>query len=582
MMKLQKIIKSTLGWYYSLGRKFSEVAPAATLTVLMANLFAQILLVLTFFLPIKVLILLGSDTVPKYYPLYLKSLQKTHLIVGLSLLALIFYLLYLTCEFIISVHSKKGAKKLLKNSGKLALFENQNQLASQAYARFTRGLSAGTFASVSLAVLLYIYPLLFSATLIYCTLAYVCLICAYNKNNRIRRLLDQHHPAILNALCSVGFLFIFACMIIDFLYLSPPKIFPALISLLLIRQGMSRLNILLQDIITLRSQHRQINALFFHNQQLIVDNGTYAEKMTELLSKAQRERWVTTAINSVTSAGLKLVSTQWHQIGRTDIYSFEAEFTSAPSTQPEKYLFKLFGEHSKSLAEQEYTLLKNTPTAPAPLLVGRTNVQNLICHVFTFNNYRKLAHREIGTGVTSINQQLLCIEPSESLVKRFSRSHQYLEQRLSRKIIENLHIISSQQQVPDIERFSEHYDFLIDVLAALPRQIISQDTTSDTLLIADDGATHVSHWASWKMEPLGSNWPVGDHATLRQAVEKARLERKSLADVPAAAVVLCAFTYAFERLCHRSNFSDAIALLPSMLEQLERLKTPSMNRNNCQ
>ncbi|NWC73110.1 hypothetical protein HX823_03365 [Pseudomonas sp. P7759] len=574
MMKLQKNIKSTLGWFYSLGRKFYEVTPAATLTVLTANLFAQILLVLTFFLPIKVLILLGSDTVPKYYPLYLKSLQKAHLIVGLSLLALMCYLLYLGCEFIIAHHSRKGAQKLLKNSGKLALFENQHQLASQAYARFTRGLSAGTFAAASLAILLYIYPLLFSATLTYCALAYIGLVSLYNKSPKARRLLEHHHATTLNAMCSMGFLFVFACMIIDFLYLSPPKIFPALISLLLIRQGMSRLNILLQDIIALRSQHRQINALFFHNQQLIVDNGTYAEKITELLNKAQRDQWVAAAIKSVTSADLQLVSTQWHQIGRTDIYSFEAEFTSAQSPNIEKYLFKLFGEHSKSLAEQEYTLLKNTPHIPAPQFLGRAGIQNLTCHVFNFNNYRKLAHREIGTGVISINQRLLCIEPSESLVKRFSRSHQYLEQRLSRKIIENLHIISSQEQVADIERFSEQYDFLISVLADLPRQIISLDTTSDTLLIAVDGTTHVSHWASWKMEPLGSNWPVGEHATLRLGIETARQERKSLVDVPAAAVLLCAFTYAFERLCHRSNFSDAVALLPNMLEQLEHLKTP--------
>lgn len=575
MIRLQRNIKSTLGWYYSLGRKFYAVTPAATLTVLAANLFAQILLVLTFFLPIKVLILLGSDTVPKYYPLYLKSLQKTHLIVGLSLLALMCYLLYLTCEFIISHHSKKGARTLLKNSGKLTLFENQQQVASQAYARFTRGLSAGTFAAASLAILLHIYPLLFFAALIYCTLTYIGLVSLYNNKASIRRLLDQHHAVILNALCSVGFLFIFACMIVDFLYLSPPKIFPALISLLLIRQGMSRFNILLQDIMALRSQHRQINALFFHNQQLIVDNGTYADNMTALLDKTQRDHWMAKAISCVTSAELTLVSTRWHQIGRADIYAFEAEFASTHSAHPEKYLFKLFGENSKSLAEQEYTLLKNTPDAPTPRFAGRTKVQNLACHVFNFDNYRKLLHREIGNGVVSINEQLLCIEPAESLVTRFSRSHQYLEQRLSREVIKNLHIISTPEQVPDIERFSERYDFLIEVLAASPRQIISQDTTSDTLLIDDKGAMHVSHWASWKIEPVGSNWPVGEHSTLKNAIETARLKRHTLANVPAAAIVLCAFTYAFERLCYRSNFSDAVALLPSMLEQLELLKTSS-------
>lgn len=580
MTSLQKSIKSTLGWCYSLGRKFYDVTPAATLIVVVANLCAQVLLVLTFFLPIKVLILLGSDSIPKYYPLYLKSLQKTHLIIGLSLLTLICYVFYLTCEFIISRYSKKGAKKLLKNSAKLSLFENQHLLAAQAYARFTRGLSAGVFTAITFIILVFIYPLLFASTVLYSVLCSLLLITLYNQTASIRTHVNRHHSAILNAVCSVGFLFIFACMIVDFLYLSPPKIFAALISLLLIRQGLSRLNTLLQDIIALRSQHRQINALFFHNQQLVTDDGTYAEQMSALLNKDQRDRWITSAVKKTTAHDLTLVSSQWHTLGRGDVYAFEAVFSRQGNSCVEKYLLKLFGENSQSLAAQEHTLLKSSPDIPTLQLSGQTKVEGLTCHVFKFGEYRKLAHREIGAGVVSINKKLLCIEPSEALIKRFSRSHQYLEQRLSRGIINNLNIISSADQAADIERLDEHYDLLITTLAALPRQIISQDTTSDTLLMCESGHTCVSHWASWKMEPVGSNWPVGEHLALRAAVDEARSDRTSLADVPSAAVVLCAFTYAFERLCHRSNFSGAIALLPDMLGQLELVNHSAMTRDN--
>lgn len=578
MITLQKSIRSTLGWCFSLSRKFLEVTPGSIFTVQAASFSAQILLILTFFLPIKVLILLGSDGVPQYFPLYLKSIKKTHLIIGLSTLTLACYMLYLISELIVVVFSNRGAKKLLKNNGKLILFENQHQLAAQAYSKFTRGLSAGTFALIAFAVLLYIYKLLFIAAAVYTLIASTLFIVIYNINPSARKLLNSYHSVALNMLCSIGFLAIFFCMIVDFLYLSPPKIFSALISLLLMRQGLSRLNVFMQDIIALRSQHRQINALFFHNQQLITDTGAHSEHVKMLLNEEQRNQWIPEALCSVTSTNLEMLSTKWHQLGRGDIYSFESEFLSGDGSVNKKFLFKLFGPNSTSLAEQELTLLQNVPEIPTPVFLGRTKVENLICHVFEFNDYRKLAHREIGIGVITINKNLLSIDPPESLIKRFARSHQYLEQRISYETIENLRIVATTEQLPSLERFTDQYDFLIETLASLPRQIISQDTTSDTLLLGESGNTFVSHWASWKMEPIGSNWPIGERSKLEEAVGEVKLRRSSLNDTPTAAVVLCALTYAFERLCHRANYSDAIALLPDILEQLAHLKIFSIEQ----
>lgn len=578
MTTLQKHIRSTLGWHYSLGCKFMGVTPCSTLTVQAANFFAQILLILTFFLPIKVLILLGSDGVPHYFPLYLKNIKKTHLIVALSLLALLCYVSYLALELIAAIYSKKGAGKLLKKNGKLILFENQHLLATQAYAKFTRGLSAATFTLISFLALLYIYKLLFVAATAYAAFATFLVVATYNNSPSIRKLLNQYHAAALNMLCSIGFLIIFFCMILDFLYLSPPKIFPALISLLLIRQGLSRLNVFMQDIIALRSQHRQINALFFHNQQLVLSTGTHSEHVKFFLNEERRNLWIPEALRSALATDLPMISSRWHQLGRNDIYAFEADFFSDTDSTTRTFLFKLFGRYSGSLAEQEYTLLQQIPQAPAPTLLGHTKVGDLRCHVFELDGYRKLARREIGDGVITINKRLLAIAPPEALTKRFARSHQYFEQRLSYEILENLHIVATAEQMPDLTEFIKQHEKVIQILSSLPRQIISQDTTSDTLLINEAGLVIVSHWASWKMEAIGSNWPIGERKKLQEALEDIRAQRPDLNNIPAAAVILCALAYAFERLCHRTNYSDAISLLPDMLEQLALIRTPSIEQ----
>ena len=67
-MKLQQQIKATIGWCISLGVKFVKVVPIITGLVQISTLASQIFLLLAFFLPLKVIILLGSDKTPAYFP----------------------------------------------------------------------------------------------------------------------------------------------------------------------------------------------------------------------------------------------------------------------------------------------------------------------------------------------------------------------------------------------------------------------------------------------------------------------------------------------------------------------------------
>ncbi len=566
MIALQNTIKSTAGWCVSVGRKFMEVTPASTLIILIASLFAQVLLVLTFFLPIKILILLGSDTIPHYYPLYLKSIKKAHLVIGLSSLALICYALYIASEFTVYSFSRKGAKKLLAQSAKLTLFENQNQLATQSYEKFTRGLSAGIFSVIAFILLAYIYPFLFTISTLYTIIATLTVITIYNRKTMLGDILNTHYKVTINTLTSIGFLIAFICMIADFLYLDPPKILAALIALLLIRQGMSRAAIFLLDVIALRLQHRQINALFYHGKQLLPHIESDTSQLINLLNEDRRALWIQQTINHISPLKLSLTSTAWHQIGRSDIYTFEAAFTSANARPDTTYLFKIFGKNSSSLAEQERVLIEGMREIPAPYFLGQSVVENFKCHVFEFQNYRKLTTQEVGPAALSINQSLLSIEPPTALVERFSRSHLFLEQRLTREALGKIFFVTTQEQNNNLSLLSEQLPKLKEILTLLPRQIISFDTTPDTLALSDEGAICVTHWAGWKMEPIGASWPIGERPRLNKAFQQAKAKRISLHTIPYNAVLLCAITYAFENLCRRTKYVEATSLIPEILE----------------
>ncbi|MFK0095463.1 hypothetical protein [Pseudomonas sp. NPDC090592] len=562
-MKLQHHIKSTLGWCLSIGTKLLRVVPFTTFTVQVTTLASQIFLLLAFFLPLKVIILLGSEKIPNYFPSALQAFKKNHLIISLSVAAAACYILYLLSEILIAYCCRKGAKTLLIRSAKLNMFENQEKIAAYAYSRFTRAMAAALFFTISALVLLAIYPKLLVVVLGYTALATSLCIAAYNRSPRAKTQFQQNHSNILNTLSATGFLLSFFCLVADFLYFPHQRIFHAVIAVLVMRQALQRLTSMVQDVVSLRIQHRQINAMFFQSQPLLEQRQTNQE-LERLLSPSSRETWVRSLLDQAgidTSTGLHI---GWHQIDAVDVYAFH--ITVLDNDTPKQYLAKLFGNNIATLAEQERLLLEHQPHLPSIEWLGHHLLHGIDCHLFRLDGHKKLIRRQIGDGVVAINEQLLRCEPASELLLRFSRTRPYLEQRLDKGLIEPLRFVCSTPEEADkVERLLNAFELIIEKLSHLPRQIVSLDITSEALLISASHHYQLSHWSSWRIEAAGCNWPVGEKERLYQAIEAARTHRSSLENVAANDVVLSAFMYSFERFLLRKDYPAAFRLLDDIL-----------------
>ena len=259
---MQRSILSTLTWCAQLGHKFMRITPRSTLMAQAAHFCAQVLLITTYFLPIKIVILLGSETLPAYLSPFVKSVEKTTLIIGLGVLTVIFYALYLGAGLVAARYSRAGARALITRGSDTSELKSQLPLATRVFSRFTRGLSDALFALIVCAVLLYVYPSLLAISLMYCALAAAVLIALTNRNRRVHTVLSRYPLTVADTLYSVGFLATFAFIIVDFLCLTPPHLYVALIALILIRQGFSRLKVMTQDILYLNLHAPKINGLF--------------------------------------------------------------------------------------------------------------------------------------------------------------------------------------------------------------------------------------------------------------------------------------------------------------------------------
>ena len=579
-MKLQHQIKATAGWCISLGVKFIRVVPIITFLVQISTLASQIFLLLAFFLPLKVIILLGSEKTPAYFPSILHTLEKDHLIYALTAAAALCYIAYLLSELATTLLCRKGTRKLLARTSKLNLFENQDKIATNAYSRFNRAMAGAAFFSLSALALLYVYPSLLLAILAYLIIAGGICILAYNHVKKVREGFHHHHGPILNALAATGFLLSFFFLVTDFLYYQHSKIFNAVISVLIMRQGLQRLSSMILDVIGLRIQHRQVNALFYQSQPLI-ELRPQSNGLDYMLDTENRGKWVKALLEKLGLEAADNYHMHWHQVGFADIYAFTLQMEQQNDTTT--LLVKVFGSNISSSALQERTLLTTQPGLPGLPFVGHYRVSEIDCHVYEFEGAEKLiGGRKIGEGILAIAEKLLLLEPSAALIAQFTRTRLYLEQRLDETTINALRLACiNKDDTGNVERIIDNLPDINRHLAALPRQIVPLDITNNTILSSPASGFVLSHWSNWRIEATGCSWPVAQKDALFETLRNAD-QHPALTSADPNKVWLAALMYMLERHIVRKDYSAALALTPDIVNCIEILDIPAAIEGTAQ
>jgi hypothetical protein len=117
--------------------------------------------------------------------------------------------------------------------------------------------------------------------------------------------------------------------------------------------------------------------------------------------------------------------------------------------------------------------------------------------------------------------------------------------------------------------------WLLDALGALqerlrgmPLQIRSPGQNRGTIFLDDVDGVVSLQWTRWTLDPVGSGWPVdeGSLGRLDQILDDVRIWRPELRSVTRDQVSLAALLFELERLCRAQLFTDAIELIPRLIE----------------
>ena len=151
------LIYKALKWLKSLTKVLLKNAFFETILIFFATFISQVLIILAMVTPLKVIMLLGSNTIPLFFPKSWHSLEKDLLIIYLAIAAVCFFIGFLISEKIIFLYSDKGSLKILENNNKLILFENQDKITQKIYKKLVKALADMVFVIISLFILSFFY-----------------------------------------------------------------------------------------------------------------------------------------------------------------------------------------------------------------------------------------------------------------------------------------------------------------------------------------------------------------------------------------------------------------------------------------
>lgn len=558
-----------LRWSVTLSRKFIYVVPWFTLLAVVSSIFTQFFMLAGFLLPLKVILLLGSESVPSYFPSSFQVFGRDGLVLILSLASVCFYLAHLLTGKVVDFASDRACKTLLSRSKKLTIFENQQEIASKGYARYSQNLATIGFVSLCLLVLAWLYyevAIVIVAYVMSCVIL-SCVVSAFSNSFYYK--LSSDLGAVSKLLGSCGFLLSFSYIVLDHLLGSPSGILVSVVALLLTRQTFGRLAGFAKDIQGVYEQKAQLRALFFHGHTFSQEPASRNKGIWHLVDPIARDAWVEKVLVDILDTDAFKAEIEWLDIGLPDIICFYVDVTTGSARL--QYVMKLFNNNRSAWAKHEATLLSSQSSLPTVPLIKLSLVEGVHCHVFEVTGLKQCGKKETTKQSDSFRMMLMSTKPDSSIISLYERSHPMLWQRIEKQsIIHMRYLLDKLANQEDIDCFLFKLNDMKEKLRCLPLAINTLDIRPGMMWKNTRGEHFLVNWTKWVVEPIGAkiSVPFLSESEFFDSAKDVSSKRSDAKGVEPEQIKFSALMSEFETRLQRGRYVEADALISKILLHL--------------
>ena len=560
-----------LQWFISLNMKFFRVVLFLTLAIVFFSLIGNIAMIISFFLPLKILILLGSDGIPRYFPITLFQVDRDLLIIWLCAATVCFFLFSLLAERLVKITTNSVTSKLLAKNQKIILFRNQKDFAISSYNHYSSVLASSIFVFLVLLAIYWFYSSLAILITVYVFVVFASFLIFYQNSIKFRAYLDSNLSVAMRFVSNFGFFIVFIYVLVNYLFFSPPEFIIAIISVIASRQLFGQASGAVIGLNSLCQQRHKVDAMFFFDKILSRPINYDDETIWPLLMPRVRKSWINTLLKDFAPSSTEIDNILWYYLGAQNYTAL-----CITDKQGNMYYLKLYEISSNFLLEKEKTLMNSKVKGlPAGDLLASTNVGQFKAILYQLPKGSTVSINKLIFVQNDLRKRLFAVKPTKGLISSYVRSFPLISKRLNASMIRRIAVATSTaEEEAQLNAFIARLSELEERLQELPLTFVNPRLDIYSIWINDVTLQPIIlQWENWSLEPIGAAWPVslkkdGEKklsAELQTAFTEAITHRPELQDVSIKTSSLAALAYALEKNCLKRNFQNALILVKRIL-----------------
>lgn len=581
-------------WFWRATRRLIEVDRRAAVRLIVSMSVSQIVTVLVFFLPLKVVLLVASDGVPRYFQFFISQETRSAWLIGLATSIFVLYIVSVRLDTIADRSASRGARSLIEAAEQVPITSDPEGFARTSFYRLG-GVVAGIIFSISaLAVGMLIFPVFFLAIPVVLAVEFLLAAVAIGSNgsSRFSRTGDfvRDKPQdLLRWLKQINFLIVFGLLLVVFIVFDGLNPLFALAAIMLSRRLFQVLKNVVRDILKLSSDRHFVDVLLFADARVTTSRGADREqlqanavpsvKSERIQSLSQEpvpdERWERYSDDPYLLELLQAVEYGiWVDSGQARVGLFDLYGTGASGQRERLFREYLYsGKASRGLEQHDY-LLKffDAETLRSPRRVVGYQDQGLVRRIVEFRGITEPDHNEWQSRRQELLQYLWTLELPASLVAAYDSAHPRLHERAHGELLDGLQVATDEVWAKSTYALLEsRLPGLCERIAELPLTLFNGTLTRRNVVVGPDGRGRLLDWTSWSLLPVGAGFaPDSDGRELLEAAGRSASLRAEAADgYLVNHVLLASLLQRMDRLVQDGYPKAALGVAFGMLPVLE-------------
>ncbi|WP_434637406.1 hypothetical protein MLC35_01070 [Sulfurimonas sp. NW7] len=510
--------------YIQIIKQFLQTKKKCISFIVFSSILLQALQLASFIVPLKMLFHLTSRKAFSYSVgslFIVDTKEELAIVMVFVLLGLLGLMVGL--EKVTTGLKQKCASDIWKESKKLHIYNNQEQLATNIYAQVTNGLGAFVFVLLIYLAILYLYRDIALVLLVFWMFSFLVVLKLFALSKTFQDSVENNLQKIIVNVNLIGFLIVFVFIAVDFLSSTPSTtIAHAVISLILVRHVSGSLSQFIMSVKNIYNQRVQIQNIFFAEKKVAITHQS-KDPFKELFYKNYHREWVPDVLKKIVGLEDEVIKYEWYDFGVPNVVSLII------TTKDKRYLVKTFAKHFQTQAINSASLYTECHLNALSLdFLGATLVEGFHCHIFSFENFTQIYPPEFQSKKLKILRKISEFEVPQSIISQYKMTHQLIGDRLQEKKLQDVLIVNDSDSHELLEWFETHFDDIIEEIGTLPVKLLLPGINPNTLVTDYNEDVKLVNFLNWSLEPLGFGFVTNVEKEMLKTLLKPHEYKKAL------------------------------------------------------